>query len=235
MNDQMSIIGLMLQASFVVQLVMLMLVAASVISWVIIFQRGRLLKATRQKMQAFEDRFWSGIDLNDLYRECQQLPEKSSAETVFTAGLKEFSKLRQQKSIEPEAAMAGVQRAMRVAITRENEKLDHNLSVLATIGSTSPYIGLFGTVWGIMHSFHGLANVKQATIATVAPGISEALIATAMGLLAAIPAVIFYNRFASQVDQLNTALYTFADEFSSLLYRQAHKIYSSKREQPEQH
>ena len=131
--------------------------------------------------------------------------------------------------------MAGVQRAMRVAITRENEKLDHNLSVLATIGSTSPYIGLFGTVWGIMHSFHGLANVKQATIATVAPGISEALIATAMGLLAAIPAVIFYNRFASQVDQLNTALYTFADEFSSLLYRQAHKIYSSKREQPEQH
>ncbi len=235
MNEQMSIIGLIFHASFVVQLVMLMLVAASVMSWVIIFQRGRLLSATRQQMQAFEDRFWSGIDLNDLYRECQKEPEKSSAEVVFIAGLKEFGKLRQQKSIEPEAAMAGVQRAMRVAITRENEKLDHNLPLLATIGSTSPYIGLFGTVWGIMHSFHGLANVKQATIATVAPGISEALIATAMGLLAAIPAVIFYNRFASRVDQLNTALYTFADEFSSLLYRQAHKLHQTHREPAEQH
>jgi len=124
---------------------------------------------------------------------------------------------------------------MRVAITRENEKLDQNLPMLATIGSTSPYIGLFGTVWGIMHSFHGLANVKQATIATVAPGISEALVATAMGLLAAIPAVIFYNRFASRVDQLNTALYTFADEFSSLLYRQAHKLHQTHREHAEHH
>jgi len=234
-NEEMSIIGLMLNASFVVQLVMLMLIAASVLSWVIIFQRGRLLSATRQQMQAFEDRFWSGIDLNDLYRECQQQVDKSSAEVVFVAGLKEFRQLRQQKSIEPEAAMAGVQRAMRVAITRENEKLDQNLPMLATIGSTSPYIGLFGTVWGIMHSFHGLANVKQATIATVAPGISEALVATAMGLLAAIPAVIFYNRFASRVDQLNTALYTFADEFSSLLYRQAHKLHQTHREHAEHH
>lgn len=132
--------------------------------------------------------------------------------------------MRQQNTNDPDAVMAGVQRAMRISITRESEVLDTHLPFLATVGSTSPYIGLFGTVWGIMHSFQGLAAVKQATIATVAPGISEALIATAMGLLAAIPAVIFYNRFATRVDQMVTGMHTFADEFSSLLYRQAHKI-----------
>ncbi|MCT7358665.1 protein TolQ [Thalassolituus pacificus] len=224
MNESVSIFSLIVHASFVVQLVMLMLLAASVMSWVVIVQRTRLLSASREQLHDFEERFWSGVDLNDLYRECQQKAVPSAVENVFMAGLKEFGKMRQQNTNDPDAVMAGVQRAMRIAITRESELLDTHLPFLATVGSTSPYIGLFGTVWGIMHSFQGLASVKQATIATVAPGISEALVATAMGLLAAIPAVIFYNRFASRVDQTITGMHTFADEFSSLLYRQAHKI-----------
>lgn len=224
MNEQLSILSLILEASLVVQLVMLLLLLASLVSWGIIFQRGRLLGASRTHLRQFEERFWSGIDLNDLYRECQQSVAPTAIENVFTAGLKEFSKLRQQNANDPDALIAGVQRAMRIAITRETENLENSLPFLATVGSTSPYIGLFGTVWGIMHSFHGLAMVKQATIATVAPGISEALVATAMGLFAAIPAVIFYNRYATRVDQITTGMYTFADEFSSLLYRQALKI-----------
>ncbi|MEN9464413.1 MAG: hypothetical protein RL217_594, partial [Pseudomonadota bacterium] len=195
MNEQMSVLSLIGNASIVVQLVMLMLLLASVISWVVIFQRGRLLSASRAQSQEFEERFWSGVDLNELYRECQQNLNPSAIESIFIAGLKEFGKLRQQNANDPDALIAGVQRAMRIAISRESEALDTNLPFLATVGSTSPYIGLFGTVWGIMTSFHGLAMVKQATIATVAPGISEALIATAMGLFAAIPAVIFYNRY----------------------------------------
>lgn len=227
MNESLSILTLILNASFVVQLVMLMLIAASVGSWIVIVQRGRLLSATQKNLSQFEERFWSGIDLNDLYRECQQQATTSAGENVFMAGLKEFGKMRQQNTLDPDAVMAGVQRAMRVAITRETESLDNHLPLLATIGSTSPYVGLFGTVWGIMHSFHGLASVKQATIATVAPGISEALVATAMGLLAAIPAVIFYNRYVEKTDKLSSGLVTFADEFSSLLYRQAHKMHQS--------
>nr|WP_281423939.1 protein TolQ [Oceanobacter mangrovi] len=211
-------------ASIVVQLVMLLLLMASLGSWVVIFQRSRLLGASRAQLHDFEDRFWSGVDLNDLYRECQAKDATSSVENVFMAGLKEFGKMRQQSTQDPDAVIQGCQRAMRIAITRETEVLDAHLPMLATVGSTSPYIGLFGTVWGIMSSFHGLASVKQATIATVAPGISEALVATAMGLLAAIPAVIFYNRFATRVDQLTTGMNTFADEFSSLLYRQALRL-----------
>lgn len=227
MNESLSILNLMLNASFVVQLVMLLLIAASVGSWIVIVQRGRLLSASQKDLSHFEERFWSGIDLNDLYRECQQQATTSAGENVFMAGLKEFGKMRQQNTLDPDAVMAGVQRAMRVAITRESEFLDNHLPLLATIGSTSPYVGLFGTVWGIMHSFHGLASVKQATIATVAPGISEALVATAMGLLAAIPAVIFYNRYVVKTDKLHSGLITFADEFSSLLYRQAHKMHQT--------
>jgi biopolymer transport protein TolQ len=226
----MSVLSLIGNASIVVQLVMLMLLLASVISWVVIFQRGRLLSASRAQSQEFEERFWSGVDLNELYRECQQNLNPSAIESIFIAGLKEFGKLRQQNANDPDALIAGVQRAMRIAISRESEALDTNLPFLATVGSTSPYIGLFGTVWGIMTSFHGLAMVKQATIATVAPGISEALIATAMGLFAAIPAVIFYNRYATRVDQITTGMYTFADEFSSLLYRQALKLQQAKAE-----
>lgn len=229
MNEQMSVFSLIINASFVVQLVMLMLLAASVASWVVIVQRGRLLADSRRQLQDFEERFWSGIDLNDLYRECQAQPNPSAVENIFMAGLKEFGKMRQQNTNDPEAVMAGVQRAMRIAITRESESLDTHLPFLATVGSTSPYIGLFGTVWGIMHSFQGLAMVKQATIATVAPGISEALIATAMGLFAAIPAVIFYNRYATRVDQLVTGMHTFADEFASLLHRQALKLHQTAR------
>ncbi len=229
MNESVSVLSLVMNASIVVQLVMLLLVAASVFSWVVIFQRSRLLASSKRQMVDFEDRFWSGIDLNDLYRECQQAESPSAPENVFMAGLKEFGKMRQQGIQDPDAVIQGCQRAMRVAITREAEVLEMHLSFLATVGSTSPYIGLFGTVWGILHSFQGLALEKQATIATVAPGISEALVATAMGLLAAIPAVIFYNRFVARVETLTTGIYTFADEFSSLLYRQALRVNKPNR------
>lgn len=223
MDESVSLVSLIINASLVVQLVMALLVSASIFSWVIIFQRSRVLSVSRNDLHDFEDRFWSGVDLNDLYRECQSKDVTSLVENVFMAGLKEFGKMRQQNTHDPDAVMQGCQRAMRIAITRESEQLENHIPFLATVGSTSPYIGLFGTVWGIMHSFQGLAAVKQATIATVAPGISEALVATAMGLLAAIPAVIFYNRFATRVDQLTTGMYTFADEFSALLYRQVLK------------
>ncbi len=229
MNESVSILALIANASIVVQLVMLLLLLASLFSWIVIFQRGRLLSVSHKQMLDFEDRFWSGIDLNDLYRECQQQEHPSAPENVFMAGLKEFGKMRQQGIQDADAVIQGCQRAMRVAISRETEVLETHLSFLATVGSTSPYIGLFGTVWGILHSFQGLAMVKQATIATVAPGISEALVATAMGLLAAIPAVIFYNRFVARVENLSTSIYTFADEFSSLLYRQALRVNQSNR------
>ena len=223
MNEEMSIIGLMLNASFVVQLVMLMLIAASVLSWVIIFQRGRLLSATRQQMQAFEDRFWSGVDLSQLYRQVTGSPDENSGlEQIFRAGFKEFSRMRQQSGVDPDAVMDAVQRAMRVAISREEEKLEQHLPFLATVGSTSPYVGLFGTVWGIMNSFRGLATVQQATLATVAPGIAEALVATAIGLFAAIPAVVAYNRFSARSEMLIGRYYTFAEEFSSILHRRVH-------------
>ena len=220
MNESVSIFSLIINASIVVQLVMLMLLAASVASWIVIVQRTRLLRASREQMLEFEDRFWSGVDLNELYRECQKNPLPSNVENVFMAGLKEFSKMRQQNTSDPDAVMAGVQRAMRIAITRESEALDTHLPFLATVGSTSPYVGLFGTVWGIMHSFQGLASVKQATIATVAPGISEALVATAMGLFAAIPAVIFYNKLNADSEHLIGTHEAFADEFATILSRQ---------------
>lgn len=232
MNEQMSILSLVLSAGLVVKLVMLLLLLASVVSWIVIVQRGRILAASKANLHAFEDQFWSGIDLNDLYRDCQQNLSPSAVEVIFMAGLKEFSKMRQQEVSDPDVIMASVQRALRVAITREIENLDTHLSFLATVGSTSPYIGLFGTVWGIMHSFQGLAMVKQATIATVAPGISEALVATAMGLFAAIPAVIFYNRYVGKVDHLVTGMTTFADELSSLLHRQALKAQKQKQTAP---
>ncbi len=229
MNEQMSIFSLILSAGLVVKLVMLMLLLASIASWGVIIQRGRILAASKVHLHEFEEQFWSGIDLNDLYRECQQNLDPSAVEVIFMAGLKEFSKMRQQEVTDPDVIMASVQRALRVAITREVENLDTHLSFLATVGSTSPYIGLFGTVWGIMHSFQGLAMVKQATIATVAPGISEALVATAMGLFAAIPAVIFYNRYVAKVDHLVSGMTTFADELSSLLHRQALKVHKLKQ------
>ncbi|MGB0966189.1 MAG: protein TolQ [Litorivicinus sp.] len=221
MNEQLSIWALVMEAGPLVKLVMLTLVAASITSWALIFQRGITLTRARKSAAAFEDKFWSGLDLVRIYREpSTETPE--STEAVFRAGFKEFNRLRQQNGVDPDALMEGVQRSMRVAVAREQERLERHLPTLATIGSISPYIGLFGTVWGIMNSFRGLANAQQATLATVAPGISEALIATAIGLFAAIPAVVAYNRYAAQADSTLAGIETFADEFSSILHRKVH-------------
>jgi len=221
--DQMSMWSLISNASLVVQFVMLILVGASIASWVMIFQRSQLLRAARNSLNVFEDRFWSGVDLSKLYRQVNSNPDlDSGVEQVFRAGFKEFSRLSQQQNANPESVMDGVARSMRVAISHEEERLEQSLPFLATVGSTSPYIGLFGTVWGIMNSFRGLAQVQQATLATVAPGIAEALIATAIGLFAAIPAVIAYNRFAARGENLIARYYTFADEFQAILHRKVH-------------
>lgn len=223
MPDKMSIWSLVVNASVVVQLVMLILLMASVVSWVMIFQRHFILRQAQQKLRKFEDRFWSGVDLSQLFREVNADPDSDDgAENIFRAGLKEFSRMSQQSGVDRDAIMEGAQRSMRVALAREEEKLEQHLPFLATVGSTSPYIGLFGTVWGIMNSFRGLANVHQATLASVAPGISEALIATAIGLFAAIPAVIAYNRFSAKTESLMNSYETFADEFSSVLHRRVH-------------
>lgn len=222
MESEVSVWYLIANAGVLVQLVMLLLALASIVSWALIFQRLQVFRKAKQAQFAFEERFWSGMDLGQLYREVNSNPTPfSGMESVFRAGFKEFSRLRQQ-SRDADAVMEGTQRAMRVAFSREQERLELHLPFLATVGSTSPYVGLFGTVWGIMNSFRGLAQVQQATLATVAPGISEALIATAMGLFAAIPAVIAYNRFASISDALLKNYETFAEEFSSILHRRVH-------------
>jgi biopolymer transport protein TolQ len=221
-ESQLSVWHLIANASLLVQLVMLLLALASVVSWGLIFQRLQIFKKAKKSQMAFEEQFWSGMDLGQLYREVSANPTPHSGlEGLFRSGFREFSRLRQQ-SQDPDAVMDGAQRAMRVSLSREQERLELHLPFLATVGSTSPYIGLFGTVWGIMNSFRGLAQVQQTTLATVAPGISEALIATAMGLFAAIPAVIAYNRFAARSDSLLKNYETFAEEFSSILHRRVH-------------
>lgn len=213
----------MVNASFLVQMVMLLLVAASIVSWAMIFQRAKILKIAQQTLDAFEEQFWSGVDLRQLYVDTKaKLHANSGVENIFCSGLKEFTRLRQRTGADPDAIMEGVQRVMRVALAREEEKLETHLPFLATVGSISPYVGLFGTVWGIMNSFRGLANVQQATLATVAPGISEALVATAMGLFAAIPAVVAYNRYSARSEALANRYETFAEEFSSILHRKVH-------------
>ncbi|MEY3017923.1 MAG: protein TolQ [Pseudomonadota bacterium] len=222
MNDEMSLWTLISGASVLVQLVMALLMLASMLSWWMIVQRAMYYGAAKRAYNQFERQFWSGVDLAQLFRKSVAKPSLAGVESIFVAGFKEFSRLRQQSAADPEAVMQGAERAMRVAVAREEDKLERFLPFLATVGSTSPYIGLFGTVWGIMNAFRGLANVQQATLATVAPGIAEALIATAMGLFAAIPAVIAYNRFSSRMDHLLGNYDTFADEFSSILHRQAH-------------
>lgn len=233
MQEQLSLLDLVINASFVVQLVMLLLLLASVVSWYMIVQRVIYFRNSRDDMLAFEEQFWSGIDLAELYREGNERASDGGVilgvESIFRSGFKEFSRLAQQSDMDAEAVVEGARRAMRVATLREEERLEQNLPFLASVGSTSPYIGLFGTVWGIMHSFRGLANATQATLATVAPGISEALIATAMGLFAAIPAVMAYNRFAARVDVFENRYDTFVDEFSSILYRQAYALRSRNR------
>jgi len=221
-ESELSVWYLIANAGVLVQLVMLLLALASMVSWAIIFQRVQVLRKARKAQNAFEQRFWSGMDLGQLYRDVSSKPTPfSGMESLFRSGFKEFSRLRQQ-SRDADAVMEGSQRAMRVAFSKEQERLEAHLPFLATVGSTSPYVGLFGTVWGIMNSFRGLAQVQQATLATVAPGISEALIATAMGLFAAIPAVIAYNRFSATSDALLKNYETFAEEFSSILHRRVH-------------
>ena len=223
MNEQLSLIDLVLNAGPVVKAVMALLLAASVCSWYMIVQRVIYFRNVREEIYDFEEQFWSGVDLGELHREGNMRAEAGDVlgmESIFRAGFVEFTRLSQQ-GLEADDIVEGTRRAMRVARSREEEHLERHLPFLATVGSTSPYIGLFGTVWGIMHSFRGLANTTQATLAAVAPGISEALIATAMGLFAAIPAVMAYNRFAARVDETSNRYETFSEEFSSILLRQA--------------
>jgi biopolymer transport protein TolQ len=215
-----SALDLILGASFAVQFVMALLAAASVVSWAIIFRKSRLLGSTIRATDVFEDEFWSGGDLASLYKSYEGTSPTGMA-SVFVSGFREFSRLRQQVGLGGAQLLEGTRRAMKVAQLRETDRLEQNLSTLATIGSTSPYVGLFGTVWGIMGAFQGLGNVQQATLAVVAPAIAEALIATAMGLFAAIPAVVAYNRYADQVGRLELRDDTFVEEFSTILQRHA--------------
>jgi biopolymer transport protein TolQ len=222
MAAELSFLNLVLKASPLVQLVMASLMLASVISWTMIFDRYKVLKKARKAADAFEKRFWSGGDMVELYNQVGGSDSSSGMANIFHAGFQEFTRLRQHDDIEPMAVVEGARRAMHVAMSRELDGLENNLSFLATVGSTSPYVGLFGTVWGIMNSFMALGNVKQATLSLVAPGIAEALIATAMGLFAAIPAVVGYNRFSNEVERLNGRYEDFLDEFTTILQRQAH-------------
>ncbi len=224
MTPDLSLLHLISGASAVVQLVLVLLLLVSVASWTLIFAKRRELSTARRMTDRFEQRFWSGIDVSSLYKElATDGGGRNGMENIFLAGYREFASLRRQLKNQPMTLLEGSQRAMRVAQSREIDRLDQRLPLLATVGSTSPYVGLFGTVWGIMNSFRSLGNVQQATLALVAPGISEALIATAMGLFAAIPAVIAYNRYATELDRLNLRYELFIEEFVNLLRREAHK------------
>jgi biopolymer transport protein TolQ len=216
----MSFLHLILGASLVVQLVMLLLLVASVISWTMIFRKWKSIQTAQNAANDFEKYFWSGGELGAIYdRVSAKRYNRSGMENIFEAGFKEFGRLKKQGGAKAAGVLEGAQRAMRVALAREMDALETHLSFLATVGSTSPYIGLFGTVWGIMNSFRALANVEQAALSLVAPGIAEALIATAMGLFAAIPAVIAYNRFAHHVERLENRYDNFMEEFSNILQR----------------
>jgi biopolymer transport protein TolQ len=223
MNPDQSLISLFLNASALVKMVMLLLLSVSIISWTLIMQRWQIFRQSLRSATEFENTFWlGGIDLNKLYqRFSSSRSEASGTQCIFLAGFKEFTRLRKQSVLAP-AIMEGAQRAMRVAMGREIERLEAHLPFLATVGSVSPYVGLFGTVWGIMNSFRALGSVQQATLAMVAPGIAEALVATAMGLFAAIPAVIAYNRYSSRLQVMTNQYATFLEEFTSILHRQAH-------------
>ena len=224
MTPDMSFVHLVANASIPVQAVMFLLVLASVVSWTLIFKKRLALKQAKRAADAFEDEFWSLEELTPLYqRVSEEDYEAAGMELLFEAGFREFVRLQKQGGMTADAVMEGSLRAMRVALNREVEELEAHLSFLATVGSTSPYVGLFGTVWGIMNSFRALGNVQQASISMVAPGIAEALIATAMGLFAAIPAVIAYNRFANDVERLVNRYDTFMEEFAAILHRQAHR------------
>ena len=219
MTQDLSIISLVLQASIVVQLVMAGLMIASLASWTVIFGKLFGLKRTRAANEEFEREFWVGKNLNELYADAAKRPDGAPMERIFASGMREFMKLRERKVTDAGALLDGARRAMRASFQRELDTIEANLSFLATVGSVSPYVGLFGTVWGIMHAFIGLSNMTQVTLATVAPGIAEALVATAIGLFAAIPAVIAYNRFARDIDRIAIQLETFIEEFSNILQR----------------
>jgi biopolymer transport protein TolQ len=220
MNQDMSILHLVLGASVVVQLVMLLLLVVSVASWAAIFRKMFSLIRVKALNESFERDFWSGTSLNDLYAAAAQNARQAGPmERIFASGMREYQKLRERRISDAGSLMDGARRAMRASFQREMDEAETNLSFLASVGSVSPYVGLFGTVWGIMHAFTGLAGLQQVTLATVAPGIAEALVATAIGLFAAIPAVVAYNRFARDIDRIAIRLETFIEEFSNILHR----------------
>ena len=220
MNQDLSIVSLILHASWVVQAVVALLVGVSIASWAAIFRKIVALKKVQKLNDDFDREFWSGTSLNDLFSGAAKNAKNSgSMERIFASGMREYQKLRERRITDPGALMDGARRAMRASYQREVDAIETNLSFLATVGSVSPYVGLFGTVWGIMHAFTGLAALEQVTLATVAPGIAEALVATAISLFAAIPAVVAYNRFAHDIDRIANKLETFIEEFSNILQR----------------
>jgi biopolymer transport protein TolQ len=220
MNQDLSIVSLILHASWVVQLVVVFLLIVSIASWTAIFRKMSSLKKVQALTESFEKDFWSGTSLNELALAAAQNAKLSGPmERIFASGMREFQKLRERQVQDGGILMEGARRAMRASYQRELDALESNLSFLASVGSVSPYVGLFGTVWGIMHSFTGLASMQQVNLSTVAPGIAEALVATAIGLFAAIPAVIAYNRFAHDIDRMANRLETFQEEFSNILQR----------------
>jgi len=218
MNNDLSIIELVLHASLVVQIVIAGLLLMSLFSWGLIFSKLGSIARIKRRNEAFETEFWSGKNLNDLYNQAANQAETGPLERLFASGMREFLKLR-DKRLDTGAQLDGARRAMKASLQRELDAIEGNLGFLASVGSVSPYVGLFGTVWGIMHAFVGLGNMSQVTLATVAPGIAEALVATAIGLFAAIPAVVAYNRFARDIDRVATQLDSFSDEFSNILQR----------------
>ena len=221
MTQDLSIVTLVLHASLVVQIVMVGLLLASLASWTVIFGKLVGLRKVRADNDEFEREFWAGRNLNDLYTDATKRTGDAPMERIFASGMREFFKLREKRVMDTGALLDGARRAMRASFQRELDAIESNLSFLASVGSVSPYVGLFGTVWGIMHAFIGLSNMTQVTLATVAPGIAEALVATAIGLFAAIPAVVAYNRFARDIDRIAIQLETFIEEFSNILQRNA--------------
>ncbi len=220
MNQDLSIVSLLLHASWVVQAVVVLLVGISIASWAAIFRKIVALKLAQQLNDDFDRGFWSGTSLNDLFASAAQNAKNSgSMERIFASGMREYQKLRERHISDAGTLLDGARRAMRASYQREMDAIESNLSFLATVGSVSPYVGLFGTVWGIMHAFTGLAAMESVTLATVAPGIAEALVATAIALFAAIPAVVAYNRFAHDIDRIANRLETFIEEFSNILQR----------------
>ena len=222
MHTELSIVSLVANASLLVQAVMALLMVVSLLSWTTIFRKWFQIREARAATEQFEGDFWKDRDLGALFQQLREgKRESGSLARIFESGMSEFIKTRQQKPGDVQAMLDGARRSMRAAYQREMDSLESNLAFLASTGSVSPYVGLFGTVWGIMNAFRGLANVQQATLASVAPGIAEALVATAIGLFAAIPAVVAYNRFAHDIDRLSTRFDTFVDEFLNILQRQA--------------